>query len=621
MRLSIGKGIIIVICVLLLGGLVYRDSMSENNLSEQQTQIELSFMLGDNIINAWKGEDAYYLFLPSYATPEDVELVSWATEFEIPDMEALVMRGGSLAALPFDEVLSCRTVSSKEKFSFCIMQSANLPAVFMETDSGTLENIWTDKEVEENGKLQIVDEAGERLYRGGLKSIKGRGNYSYAHYEKKPFSITTKEEVSLLGLGTGAKYALLSNASDPTLIRNELARKMEVALETEYTNEGRFVDLYVNGDYLGNYYLCENIEIGAERINVTDLEAQMDKFYQNTNYDSFDPYETETKRAKQMNYNPADITGGYLVEREFEDRYHVEYADNPSSFITEGKEHFVVQSPRYCSDEQIDYLEQYFSEAEAALLTEDGVHPDTGFSYDAYIDVDSFTKKYLVEEVTKNYDAGVSSCFIYKDSDSVDGRIKAAPIWDCDMSFGNYLDWMEYFSEDPKGVSNLSLHAYSSPWYDALYQKEEVYEKICSYYEKKVSPYLDELVTETIDEYREYLSASAQMNDIRWQVDLNNNEYYSDRETEYEELKQFITERKDFLDGVWIEQISYYIVTFEKDGEILEIRHIKEGEAVGKLPVMTDETFNGWFYEQGRRPVKETDGIIEDTVFTCDAIE
>ena len=547
MRLSFRKGLLILICIILLGGLVYLDSVSEI----ENAKIELSFVLDDEIINEWEGEDAYYLFLPSYAETEKITLLSYSTEFEILEPEAMVMRGGTLAGLPFNTMLACKSAATKEEFSLCLMKSANLPTIYLESDSGTLDAVWADKEVEENGKMQILDTDGTLLYKGGLKGIKCRGNYSFAHFQKKSMTLTLKEEMSLLGLGSSEKYSLVANASDPTLVRNEIARKMEAALETEYTNDGKFVDLYANGDYLGTYYLCETIEIGNERIQITDMEAGMELLYQKANYESLEMYETEDKKAKQMDVNPADITGGYLVEREYEKRYKEEYAFNPSSFRTQGGEYFVVKSPLYCSDEQIDYIKDYFDKAETAMLAKDGIHPQTGLAYDAYIDVDSFVKKYLVEEVTKNYDGGVSSSYFYKDSDLLDGRIKAAPIWDCDMSMGSYLDWMAYFCEDPTGLTKLALHSESSFWYETLYEKEEVYDKICTYYAEKVVPYLDTLLGEKIDEYKTYLECSAAMNDIRWKQDLDNNPYYTDRESAFEHLKQYMTKRKEFLDNTW----------------------------------------------------------------------
>lgn len=605
MRQIVGRFFLIIVCIIGIMGFIYMDSHNEI----EQQEMELSFYLGEEIINVWEDEGVNYLFLPSFAENKDVVLTPYADEFEVVDKKIVIEQGSSIDGLPLNEAILCKRNTTNEAFKLCIMRSENLPAMFMQTDSDSIDAIWSDTEVEENGKMELFSEEGESLYTGGLNSIKSRGNYSFLHYEKKPFSITTKEVVSLLGLGAGQKYILLSNASDPTLIRNDIARKMEAELEAGYDNIGRFLDLYVNGDYLGTYYLCESIEIGTERININNLEAQMDLLYQKSNYESYELYETENKRARYLEQNPGDITGGYLVEREFEDRYRLEYVENPSSFVTANEEHFIVKSPLYCSVEQIDYLQGYFSEAETAILSEDGINPITQKSYEEYIDMESFVKKYLIEEVTKNYDGGISSVFFYKDSDSVDGRIKAAPIWDCDMSMGNYLDWMEYFSADPMGVSRLSLHGHASPWYDALYQKDEYYQKVRQYYSETISPFLELLTGKEIDKLRELLSASAAMNEIRWRVDFTNNQYYTNQDTSFIHLKEFVSARKEFLDSAWIDEKPYYIVTFEKDEAIYAIQYLEENAVVTDLPKVTDENFKGWNYNGEK--------ITADIVITC----
>lgn len=544
---KIGRMVILLLCIMGIGGFIYLDNIEELNSGE----MELSFYVGDEVIRAWKGEETYYLFLPSYADMNDIRLTSYASGFEVISTGERIDKKDSLSVLSVNERYTCKSRSTNEEFVFCIMQSANLPTVFIETDSGTIEHIWADKEVEENGKIQVISTDGELLYAGGLNSVKARGNYSFDNYEKKPFSITLKDEVPLLGLGAGQKYSLLSNASDPTLIRNDIARRLEAAIGAEYDNIGRFVDLYANGEYLGNYYLCENIEIGQERIDITDLEEQMDLIYQKSNYESFEEYNIDYTHAKYMDSIPSDITGGYLLEREFEDRYKLEYWENPSGFVTNGNEHFIVKSPMYCSVEQVEYLKNYMNEAEEAILSLAGICESTGKSYEEYIDVDSFVKKYLVEEITKNYDAGISSTFFYKDTDSVDGRIKAAPIWDADMSLGCYLEWMLDIAEKPEGLTKLSLHPHSSPWYGALYEKEEYYQKVLEYYTDSAVPFLDELIENGLRSYKEGLAASAAMNNIRWQIDLDNNMYYEDRDTEFEQLEEYITDRKCFLDSVW----------------------------------------------------------------------
>ena len=71
-------------------------------------------------------------------------------------------------------------------------------------------------------------------------------------------------------------------------------------------------------------------------------------------------------------------------------------------------------------------------------------------------------------------------------------------------------------------------------------------------YADSAEPFLKELVNNGLDSYKHELAASAAMNDIRWQIDLDNNMYYKDRDTEYEQLEKYITDRKTFLDSVWI---------------------------------------------------------------------
>ena len=39
-----------------------------------------------------------------------------------------------------------------------------------------------------------------------------------------------------------------------------------------YTVDYRFVDLFINGVFRGNYMLCEKIEVGKHRVNIYDLD-------------------------------------------------------------------------------------------------------------------------------------------------------------------------------------------------------------------------------------------------------------------------------------------------------------------------------------------------------------
>lgn len=549
MRQTIIKAGICLFALMFILGIV----ILENREALLDKKMEISVMAGEQVINAWEQDGIYYIFLPSYAEMEEVYLTPYSAEFIVKENNTFIEQGETLELLPTDCRISCINDYTGEEFLLYVMQSANLPALFLETDSGSIEQICADKEFEENGNLTVLDEEGRLQLNIGLSGVKGRGNTSFNNYEKKPFSIKTRKECSILELGAGQDYALISNASDPTLIRNDIMRAMEEAMGIPFVQRGKFVDLYINQEYCGNYYLCTTMEIDTERINITDTEEAMELLYSGEAYESAENYETANRKGKMLEVNPEDITGGYLVERELELRYTADYKMMGSGFVTGTEEYFAVKSPKYCSGEQIEYLGNYFEEAEQAILSEDGKNSSTGKYYTDYIDSDSFVKRYLAEEISKNYDGGVASSYFYKDSDLVDSRIYAAPGWDYDMSLGNYVEWMEEFSKDPKGIGKLEHHAYSTEWFSSLYDKPDYYEKIVQYYGRYASPFMEKLITELLDGYYEKLQASTAMNHTRWAKELAKNPYYSSREESFEILEDFVIKRKEFLDDAWLD--------------------------------------------------------------------
>ena len=547
LKAHLGRLCLFIWSLVCIFGLI-RMEYQQEGVAEQKT---LYFQVQDEIIQTWEKDGILYLFLPSFATEEDVTLAAYSPEFYVMGQNKKISNEENLQGIPKNKKNACQFIKTGEKFELYILKSENVSTIFVDTQSGGLEELKADKEYVVAGTVNTINADGIWEEKLAISSIGGRGNTSFAGYEKKPFSITLEEEASLLGLPKGRKYALISNASDPSLVRNDMVRRMEVALGLAYSHTGEFVDLYVNGEYEGNYYLVDDIEIGYERIPINNMESLMKLIYNNRNYESEEVYETEYLKAKKLQVNPANISGGYLIEREYVQRFEHEYDQIQSAFITSNQEHFVVKNPRVCSVEQITYISDYVNQAERAILSPDGYHPETHKYYTDYINLDSFVKKYLVEEVSKNYDAGVTSSYFYKDSDLYGGRLCAAPGWDYDMSLGNYVEWMEEFSSDPTGISELAFHTYATSWYTELYQKEDFYQEVRDDYAELVSPFLENMLLNGIDSYEKELEASAKMNEVRWQEELKKNPYYVTRKQSFVELKDFIRERKNFLDEAW----------------------------------------------------------------------
>ncbi len=316
-----------------------------------------------------------------------------------------------------------------------------------------------------------------------------------------------------------------------------------MAVGIPYASAGEFVALFVNGDYMGNYYFCPSIEVGADRIDITDMDLQQSKMIGRLNSDALSVYETESVKGWNIPETVTDITGGYLVEREFIDRYKLELDKIKNGFITDRGEHFIVVSPEYCTVNEINYISGWFNKVEDEIFS--------GGNLSEYIDADSFAKRYLVEEMLKNYDGGVSSAYYFKDRDDVDGLVYAGPGWDFDMSLGNYLDWMEYASEDATGITELYLSEHSSIYYMELAGNPVFAEKVRSSFSQEALPYMKGLVSGGIDQYEKELSASAKMDSIRWKEMYAENGYTTADHGEYEELKRFISDRIEFLEGEW----------------------------------------------------------------------
>lgn len=434
-------------------------------------------------IALFQNEEGCSIFLPSYADASDIRMSR-----KIKELEPV------------------------------IYESAGLPAIFIMTLSGNMDAVYADKENKEPGKIFIYDTNGNTIYKGGLEYIKGRGNYSWNtdEWEKKPFSIRTVRKSRLLSQGEGNSYALIANASDDTLIRNDIARHIQEELGVRYAKRGDFADLYINGEYQGIYYLCAALEAGDERIDIKEVNT--------------------------------DITGGYIIERELPDRFKLETEKNPSCFITKGDEHFVIKFPKYATDEQIKYLSDYMNKAESVIMSGDDTDKVED-NYKEYIDEESFLLTYLTEEIIKNYDGGVSSAFFYKDSDSVDNKLYCAPGWDYDMSMGSYQNWMQY--DDPEVLTLLYPHEDASKWYSQLYKREGFYEKVRVKYRESRDAIEDILCGEDTDILRGRLRYAYELEYIRWKDMYDNRGVIPGSDEAYGRLTGFARARMDYLDSIW----------------------------------------------------------------------
>ena len=118
-----------------------------------------------------------------------------------------------------------------------------------------------------------VDHPDDKWDYEGTGRIRGRGNSTWLWYDKKPYRIKLDEKASIVGLAAEKDWVLLANFRDPTHMMNTFVFELGRVMGLPYTNHSRFMEVNLNGEYIGLYQLTEQIEQGKNRVAVDDMEG------------------------------------------------------------------------------------------------------------------------------------------------------------------------------------------------------------------------------------------------------------------------------------------------------------------------------------------------------------
>lgn len=506
-------------------------------------------------VDWWYSTDdqCYYLFLPAEADCDRLQV--W------PGTNSCILDGTSLRNGTVTDRLTVGAhtlLLNGIAYPLQVMQSANIPAMYITTESGSMSNIHKNKSNKEKGYLRMVNEDGSVVYNNTLSQIKGRGNATWSK-PKKPYQIKLDKSTDLIGAGKCKTWLLLANYSERSLIRNKVAYDLANDAGLPNTTQSCFVDLYCNNQYMGTYQLCEKVQINDNRIEINDLEESTEDCNEGDldSYPRFGPNKAETgsRKGYEIPNNPDDITGGYLLELEYLDRYENEV----SGFVTTRGQPVVIKSPEYATREQVDYIADFFQEFEDALYSPDGVNPDTGKRYDEYFDLTSLARKYILEEYVKNIDANVTSQYFYKPSDTESTVGYCGPVWDYDNALGNFSS-----AKAPTGLLAASKKGYTY-YFHMLYQQPSFLNAVRAEWNNNYLPLIEmclgdapdtgDTLLRPLDEYQKLLSPSAAMNFTYWNILDSLTSSGNNTGRTYEEnfayLRSFMEQRAAYLSSLW----------------------------------------------------------------------
>lgn len=231
--------------------------------------------------------------------------------------------------------------------------------------------------------------------------IRGRGKTTWELMPKKPYLLKLDEAAAVLGMPANRKWVLLANFADKTLLRTSVALCLARMLQLPFTPSDRFVELTLNGEYLGLYQL-------------TDKVYELRDLLEGRRADGSGADDEHESVLLEIDTRFGD-GGSYGEEYGFESASGIRYAVD---FDTD--------------DAQVARVAKWMNELEGLLSSE---HDTTWFDRVAErIDIPSMIDLYLVNELTRNIDAYWSSTYLYRDGG---GPLRYGPVWDFDLSLGN----------------------------------------------------------------------------------------------------------------------------------------------------------------------------------------
>ena len=368
--------------------------------------------------------------------------------------------------------------------------SGTLPVVYINTTDGAP---IVDKETYLTGSMYIDPLQTGYAALGTAEQplsgqFKGRGNWTWNGFDKKPYRIKLDTKQKVLGMPSSKHWCLMAHADDNMgYLKNAVGFMLSEQLGMRWTPRYVPVELVLNGEYMGLYFLTEQVRVAKNRVNVTEQDDQA--------VDS--------------------VTGGWLVEI---DNY---WEEGNVEFDEGNGQHMMVtmKSPEVLSAQQRQYIEQQLNGLNTAI------YGNSAEQLWGMLDLDEAVRFYLVQELLEDCESYHGSCYLYKDRDRAGEteRWWFGPVWD----FGNAYN------------RNQATWIYDNPifaqyWIGRLAQWPEFQAKIREFWYVYYHSLKDATYTQIAD-FVSTISVAAQHDAARWRGTQNyqDNSRMTDRKNEF----------------------------------------------------------------------------------------
>ena len=404
-------------------------------------------------------DGVWYLFLPADESLADTVL-SFSGSVTAASAGTLDREHGTLTGAFAASDRVTLTLDGGKTVQICAKQSS-LPSLRLTLNGTTLEQVHRDKNVKYPGNDLVLTDGDDVLT--GTVEFKGRGNSTWREYAKKPYQIKFSKKTSVLGMPAAKKWILLANASDDSMIRTRLVYDAAEQMGFPYVTEYKYVDLWVDGEYLGVYLIGEKAEIGKNRLNLQDPAGAM--------FELDDGFATD-----EDHYFFEGRLNSYFALKEI--------VEEDDAHIAQAMSNFQTAMTRFTT-----------------ALTSEGWENLSLDQLNAMIDVDSLARYYLMNEYVLNGESFFTSFFWYQDGAS--DVLHVGPLWDFDTCMGNKQEKVTDYNASSTSV--LMKKMLNIP---AFYQRvQELY--------ARYEPVLTGMAGQ-IDGRKAEIGVSADLNYLRW---------------------------------------------------------------------------------------------------------
>lgn len=339
--------------------------------------------------------------------------------------------------------------------------------------------------------------------------IRGRGNDTWKYYPKKPYRIKFEEKTSVFGETKNKSWVLLAMYNDFSLAKDRLAFGMADSLSKEgFAPSYHYVDLYLNGDYVGLYLLTDQVDENKGRTGVKE------------------------------DFDETEIAVPFLVE--LDARAPEEGKEGVDWFMAGGKA-YAIKYPeadeRY-TQAQFDYIQTYVQTVDA-LCRKPNV---TVAELSQYVDLQSLIDFYLVQELMGQPEINWKSVYMSK---TKEGKLQMGPVWDFDWaangpSTGKHKNEYRNAQEGFRSVDN---------WFAALYAGSPEFRQAVAARWNEVSTQLRGVI-DTVEAEYEMLETAAKRDHLRWHWFRVGSSYKGSLRV----LAEWCRERADWFDRMFSSQ-------------------------------------------------------------------